>query len=382
MSCIYSQRFFNSFLPNVFRWSRTISSTSDSSELFHTTKKRLDIAIVGAPNAGKSQLLNVMTQTTVAAVSRKRHTTRGGILGARTIDNTQLVFLDTPGFLKASSAKKEGLHPYLMLSAVNEMKAVDYSLLVVDSARRLTESYEQSLTSLMNHALLSSGRDEVVFDVDYKPELPREAFGIVLNKVDLVNPKDKLLEIAETLGQLAVNCIERYLENSKKPRSQTVMDLYPTIFYTDSLKEEGTDDILQHLKHLATPCLKWAVNPGSVSMMTTLERLEEIIREKVYRTLHQELPHHVKQMNRAIVYREGGIVEIQHYLVVKSKSQYSIIKGRNLAAIQQASRRDIEKTLFPGKCVVLDLQVKLNKSQHDRTLRMDSQGTLQFVKVN
>jgi GTPase len=381
MSCSYSKKSLYSFFPKALRWSRTLSSASDSSELVHNAKKRLDIAIVGAPNAGKSQLLNVLTQSTVAAVSRKRHTTRGGILGARTLDDTQLIFWDTPGFLKASSAKKEGLHPHLMLSALNEMKAVDYSLLVVDSARKSTDSYDQSLISLMNHALQSNGRDEAVFDKTYKPELPREAFGIVLNKVDLVNPKEKLLEIADDLGKMAESCIAHYLENNEDPRTQSLSELYPTMFYTNALNEEGTDDILQHLHRLATPCLKWALNPGEVSVLTPLQRLEEIVREKVYRTLHREVPHCVQQMNRSIIHREGGIVEIQHYLVVKSKSHYALIKGRNLASIQQASRRDIEESLFPGKVVVLDLQLKLNKSQHDRTLRIDSQGTVQFLKI-
>ena len=84
---VSTRRFYNNTSPK-----------NDSSSSSHKQqKKRLDVAIVGMPNAGKSQLLNVLTQTTVAAVSRKRHTTREGILGARTIflddSATQLLFV-------------------------------------------------------------------------------------------------------------------------------------------------------------------------------------------------------------------------------------------------------------------------------------------------
>lgn len=89
-----------------------------------TTRKRLDVAIVGLPNAGKSQLLNSLVGTKVAAVSRKRHTTRSGILAARTIENTQIVFVDTPGFMHHASTAREGVRQ-LAAHASSEMDEVD-----------------------------------------------------------------------------------------------------------------------------------------------------------------------------------------------------------------------------------------------------------------
>lgn len=344
-----------------------------------TNKKRLDVAIVGAPNAGKSQLLNVMTQSTVAAVSRKRHTTRGGILGARTLDDTtQLVFWDTPGFMQHEAARHEGLERNLMISAAQEMENVDYSLLVVDAARVLTDQYKESLVSLMNHALGSDGREEAVYDEDYVPEQPVEAFGIVLNKVDLVHPKDQLLDLADELGNMAETCIAYYLENAEEPRSGSMEDIFPPIFYTNAREGEGIDDILNHLKELATPCMVWAVEAGQTTIMTPLERVEEVIREKIYRTLHQEIPHAVRQVNRGYTQRAGGIVEIQQDLVVKTKSHYSIIAGRSLATIQQTAQRELEKSVFTNMKVVLRLHLKLNKGQHDRFSSADMQGTVEF----
>ena len=218
------------------------SSASSVEPTKNAEKKRLDVAIVGAPNAGKSQLLNVMIQSTVAAVSRKRHTTRGGIQGARTIDDTtQLVFWDTPGFMQFKEAKKEGLERDLIAGALSEMDNVDYSLLVVDAARVMTDGYKESIISLMNHALESVGREEAVYDEDYEPAQPVEAFGIVLNKVDLVHPKEQLLELADELGTMAEACIIHHLEHAEEPRGGLIQDIFPPVFYTNAREgEEST----------------------------------------------------------------------------------------------------------------------------------------------
>lgn len=76
--------------------------------------------------------------------------------------------------------------------------------------------------------------------------------------------------------------------------------------------------------------------------MTPLEGVEEVIREQIYRTLHQEIPHAVRQVNRKYTKRDGGIVEIQQDLVVKSKNHYSIIAGQNLVTIQQTAQQELE----------------------------------------
>ena len=295
-------------------------------------------------------------------------------------DTTQLVFWDTPGFMQFESAHKEGLERDLMVSAPSEMENVDYSLLVLDSARVLTDKYKESIASLMNHALESVGREEAVPDEEYEPDQPVEAFGIVLNKVDLVHPKDLLLEMADELGAMAEACIAHHLEHAKEPRCGSLEDIYPPVFYTNARDNEGVDDIMNHLKALATPCLVWAVEAGQTTMMSPLERVEEVIREKIYRTLHQEIPHAVRQVNRRYIQRAGGIVEIEQDLVVKSKSHYSIIAGRSLATIQQTAQRELERSVFTDMKVVLHLHLKLNKAQHDRFSRADMQGIVEFKR--
>lgn len=103
----------------------TIGRTTGS----NTEKRILEVALVGAPNAGKSQLLNCMVQSKVSAVSRKRHTTRTDILGVRNIGPVQLVFIDTPGFLTQFSSKKdERMNRELVTRARSSLWSCDYSL--------------------------------------------------------------------------------------------------------------------------------------------------------------------------------------------------------------------------------------------------------------
>lgn len=362
-------------------FTRTLATNSSSSSAPSVGRKRLDVAIVGAPNAGKSQLLNVLTRLPVAAVSRKRHTTRTDILGARTVDDTQIVFKDTPGFLRIENAKEEGLNRDLIATAASEMQNVDYSLLVVDSARSLTENYRQAMIQLMQGAMNCKGRIEeddshenIQGSIEAESENEkRSKFAIVLNKVDLVKPKSKLLELAMDIGAMADDCIVQKYGNGETEEGgvgvdfDTMMKVSPIVFYVSALKEDGTEEILDHLLEQATPCEQWAVEPGQGTNMTTLEHVEELIREKIYRCLHQELPHSIFQVNRLFRKLPQGVL-IHQDLVVFSKSHQKLVLGsggRTLQRIQDSAARDLQK-LFRSD-VVLRLHVKLNKSKQRRS---------------
>lgn len=370
------------------------SSPSSSVHLPGPTRKRLDVAIVGAPNAGKSQLLNVLTQSRVAAVSRKRHTTRTDILGARTMMdvNTQIVFKDTPGYMRLENAKEERLDRNLIVTAAAEMQDVDYTLLVVDAARALSDNYRHALVQLMVGAINSRGRieeddDDDLEDIDVKVieessgstssvdsddivskdslNIGRPKFAIVLNKVDLVEPKSDLIDLAMEIGGIADICLEDQFEkvNNRPLEFQDKLDLSPIVFYVSALKEDGTDDLLEHLVELATPCTSWAVPAGQTTNLTPEEQVQEIIREKIYRCCHREVPHSVQQVNRLFRKVPRGIV-IHQDLVVFTKSHQRLVTGtagRTLQRIQETTTRDLTK-LF-GCDVALQLHVKLGKNK-------------------
>ena len=322
-------------------------------------KKTLNVAIVGLPNAGKSQLLNVLTETPVAAVSRKRHTTRRGLLGVRTVvaasaeTATQLIFVDTPGFLRQSQQVK-GLDRGVMSTAPSELSHVDYSLLVVDAAKRLTDTVKASLAELI---LLNQNKK----------------FAVVLNKVDLVHPKSDLLDTAMEIGDLAEECMQHQRQNegkdddSKASTPEEDAELLPMFFYISALKNDGVDDLLDFLVQKAIPCDEFEVSVGAATNLSPEERVEEVIREKLYRCLHKEVPYSIRQKNRLFqVVRKPqlGLI-VQQDLMVRTKSHQELVHGsgnRTLERIRETAVRDVQRIL--GCPVDLHLHVKLVKSKN------------------
>ncbi|GKY97629.1 hypothetical protein MPSEU_000721300 [Mayamaea pseudoterrestris] len=400
-SCIINRR--NKTSANcdaIYRWLSSSSSNSKVASTQRLARRRLDVAIVGLPNAGKSQLLNVLTQSPVSAVSRKRHTTRQGILGARTLmdQNTQLLFVDTPGFLRRSDARTEGLQS--MVSAANrEMVNVDHTLLVVDAARGLTRDVKQTLAELMQQALLAQGRvedaedsdddmdgdaddesanenehgDDVHVSNDGYFDMHTQRLSIALNKVDLVYPKTDLLDIAMELSDIAEGLVKAQFSGEQHMLTEEQIDeLLPPFFYVSALKDEGVDDVLQFMLNRATPCKTWDIDPEHSTSLTEEERVEEIVREKLYRCLHKEVPYSISQRNLLFEVRNDSATKkpgllIHQEIIVKSRSHQELVfgaGGRTLERIRETAERDLA-AIFTCR-VVLQLNIKLMSKSKQR----------------
>ena len=367
------------------------------------------MAIVGLPNAGKSQLLNLLLKAPLAAVSRKRHTTREGLFGAynhttrvensndedenenassTTTIRTQLMFVDTPGFLTVDRARREGLDRSVMGTAKAEIAHVDYTILVIDAAANFTDTVKKSIVELMVKALEARGRVEVVEhfedeerdtapppDPTWEPHLPDQKFAVVLNKVDLVYPKPQLLNIAMEIGDIARQCLLHHkspdgdtaLPSNAAEDDEALLQVLPTFFYTDALRNDGVDDLREFLLRKATPSQQFDVEEGTCSNMEPEERAEEIIREKLYRQLHKEVPHSIRQKNRLFHIGKNAngdvAVVIRQDLLVQTKSHQQLVLG-SLERIQKAAQRDLQVALH---CEVrLHLNIKLARSAAKR----------------
>ncbi|KAK1743147.1 GTPase Era family protein [Skeletonema marinoi] len=384
------------------------SSRQDKSD----QRNRLDVAIVGAPNAGKSQLLNSLMGMKVAAVSRKRHTTRTGIFGARTFDDTQIVFIDTPGYLHHEMSIKEGVRK-LLGEASSEIEASDYVVMVVDAAKKLDEDMKRTLITLIFLALRSRGRNEDGVTITSNS---LNKFAVVLNKVDLVSPKQKLLLVVSDVSAMADSCIRRLLKQRRSPTKTRLESLVndvlknyaaesgfdgideedledfaaivPDFLFTSAITkdDEGVDDVLNMLLDKATPSNEWIIDPETGTAMSPLEQIEEILREKIYRCLHREVPHAVQQQNRLLRLDEksvdgkgakedsGDILRIRQDLVVRTKSHQRLVMGsggKTLERIRSTAIKDLE-TAFQCK-VDLTLSVRVTKS--DKEIPLDSEST-------
>ena len=315
---------------------------------------------------------------------------------------------------------KEGVRQ-LAAEASSEMDEVDYVLLVVDGAKRLDDVVKRTIVMLMFMALRSRGRREGnsrVFEDEERQ--PRAKFAVVINKVDLVSPKEKLLVVTGEVGSMADCCIRLLLEQRRSPSKVRLGDLVnhvlekhadekgfdgvheddielfatltPEFHFTSAIDkdDEGVDDILGLLLDRATPTNEdWIVDTdeegNANSLMTPVQMVEEILREKIYRCLHREVPHNVAQQNKMFRYatlqsddgNEKKILHIGQDLVVRTKSHQRLVLGtggKTLQRIKTTALKDLEDLFHCN--VDLELNVKLTKSMQEIPLEAENLGAL------
>jgi GTP-binding protein Era len=289
------------------------------------------IAIIGAPNAGKSTLVNTLVGTKVAIVSRKVQTTRTTLRGIAIEGQSQLVFIDTPGIF----APRRRLDRAMVEAAWGGAGDADMVLLVVDAAKGIDEDVERILARL-------EGR---------KP-LPL----LALNKVDRVR-KERLLELAAQL-------------NARMPFAAT--------FMISALDGDGVADLKAHLAR-SVPVGPWHYPPDEVTDAPLRVLAAEITREKIYDRLHDELPYQIAVETTA--WREQGkALRIEQTILVERDSQKSIVLGKGGSMIKQLStdaRKEIADIL--GRPVHLFLFVKVREGWGDDPARYRDLG-LTFPK--
>jgi len=316
-------------------------------------EKRLDVVILGSPNAGKSVLLNTLVQTKLAATTRKRHTTRNEILGVFNHRNVQLAFYDTPGFVSSAEALKQDVKTLRNLAAAAAAKA-DVALLVVDATWNFGRPAHQDTFAEMAKLAMTSVTTEVV---------------LVLNKVDLVFPKTQLLETTYALVSL-INGVKL------GPGGADRAELDTTTFMISALKDDGVTDLKNYLISISKP-KPWVIPrnqkqlvPSGLNLeadaVTTLsleERVEEIILEAMMDNTHEEIPYIADIACKSISNLTPTRLRIDIDIKVDSPSQQRIIvgqQGRTLLKIRSCASEVLERAL--GKQVILYLWVLLRSA--------------------
>ena len=280
------------------------------------------IALIGRPNAGKSKLLNRLIGEKISIVSDKPQTTRHRILGIRTTERSQLIFVDTPGVHRPGHS----LNRRMMETVYAALKEVDLLVHMVDAS----ESYGKGEQYVLN--LVKSAA---------KPSL------LVLNKVDLIN-KGKLLPMIDSYRQ-------KHDYREIIPLSALAGD------NVDVLLEKITENLPKG--ELLYPS-EWITDQQERSIIA------EIIREKVLAHTREELPYatavQLEEFDESR--REAGFVPLTASIIVEKQNQKKIVVGRAgnmVKTIGIEARRDIEKFLGVRK-VYLSLNVRAIEDWRDR----------------
>ncbi|AXK80265.1 GTPase Era [Pseudolabrys taiwanensis] len=290
------------------------------------------VALIGAPNAGKSTLLNALVGSKVTIVSHKVQTTRALIRGIAVEDKAQLIFVDTPGIF----SPKRRLDRAMVTTAWSGAHEADLVAVLIDARKGIDEEAEALLDRL----------------ADVKGEKI-----LILNKVDLT-AKEALLKLTQVAN-----------EKSK----------FEATFMVSALTGDGVADLKRWLAG-RMPLGPWLYPADQISEAPMRQLAAEITREKLFERLHQELPYHSTVETDQWKELRGNAVRIEQTIYVERESQRKIVLGKGGAAIKaigEASRREIEK-ITEGK-VHLFLFVKVREGWGEDPERYRAMG-LEFPK--
>jgi GTPase len=263
------------------------------------------VALIGAPNAGKSTLVNQLVGAKVSIVTHKVQTTRAIVRGIATHRNAQIVFVDTPGIFRP----RRRLDQAMVTTAWGGAKDADVVLVLIDAM----------LTNLAG---------------------VRQPKILVLNKLDRVKP--------ESLLALAATANER-------------VDFQRT-FMVSALTGAGCDAILDHLAE-TLPVGPWFYPEDQISDLPMRQLAAEVTREKLYLRLHQELPYSSHVETEKWEEKPDGSVRIEQVIYVERDSQKKIVlghKGETIRSIGQAARKDIGEILEQKVHLFLFVKVREN----------------------
>ena len=259
------------------------------------------VALIGAPNAGKSTLMNAMVGQKVSIVTPKVQTTRSRIRGIAMQDTAQIIFVDTPGIF----TPKRRLDRAMVQAAWQGAEDGDILLMLHDCARRNID--EDTLNII--EQLKKSGRKA----------------SLVLNKIDLA-PQERLLERADAMSGLYD---------------------FERIFMVSAETGNGIDDLKLWLAgHM--PASPYLFDPDDLSDMPLRLLAAEIMREKLFLNLHQELPYQLTVETESWEERDDGSAEVHLSIYVAREGHRGIIlgkQGQTIKRIGSAARRDLEDAL-------------------------------------
>ena len=285
------------------------------------------VALLGAPNAGKSTLLNRFVGAKVSIVTPKVQTTRFCIRGIAMAGQSQLIFIDTPGIFAA----KRRLERSMVHAAWSGAREADHRLLLVDVSKGISDKVEHVLEGL---------------------NAAEQRADVVLNKIDLI-ARPKLLAMAEKLS-----------------RNKAVAE----IFMISATSGDGVDDLKAHLA-ASLPEGPWHYPPDQLSDLPLRLMAAEITREQLFLRLHQELPYALTVETEDWQDFEDGSLRLEQAIYLLRENHKGIVlgkKGTTIKAVREAAQAGLADAL--ERPVHLFLLVKVREGWLDDPSRYQPWG--------
>ena len=274
------------------------------------------VALIGATNSGKSTLLNTIMATKISITSHKVQTTRNQVRGIRTVGNTQMVFIDTPGIFNP----KGKFDKAMVSSAWSAMNDSDCVVFMLDVVKGITPTFDSIVKKLRTI---------------------NSPIALCLNKVDLVE-KDKLLKLTTDIMKIADG-------------------LFSEVFMVSAIDGDGVRDLMQWVEN-QMPESPFFFDRDATTDLPLELHLAEITREKIYDLLHQELPYSIAVKTESI--EEGkNSVSVKQIIYTTQENHKSIIIGAGGSKLKTIGMRAREEmSLIIGKKVNLFLFVKVKEN--------------------
>ena len=304
------------------------------------------VAVLGAPNAGKSTLVNRLVGAKVSIVTQKVQTTRARIRGIAMEEGTdgapvQVVYLDTPGIF----APRRTLDRAMVQAAWEGLEGADATLLMIDAPAYIAASEEGAKAASRRSA---EDADRIIAG------LKEQGAGavLVLNKIDLI-PAPPLLALTERLAQHGV---------------------FTDTFLISAEKGRGTDDLKRHLVSMM-PEGPFLYPEDQLSDISDRLMAAEVTREKLFLRLHQELPYSLTVETEGWTRTKKGELRIEQVVYVERDSQKALVlgrKGHTISAVGKAAREELTELL--GETVHLFLFVKVRERWAEDAERLRGMG--------
>lgn len=292
------------------------------------------VAIIGAPNAGKSTLVNALVGTKVSIVSRKVQTTRMRIRGVAMHGSSQVVLVDTPGIFQP----RRRLDRAMVQAAWMGADEADLVCLLVDAEEQLDSP----------NGLSAQDTDRILHRLN---EAKRSSI-LIINKIDTM-PRDRLLPLIEQLRERAT---------------------FDQTFLVSASQGKGTGDVLRYLaQHV--PEGPWAYPADQAADMPMRLLAAEMTRERIYDRLHQELPYATTVVTEQWLAKPDGSARLEQTIFVERESQRAIVLGKGGATIKllgETARKEMEAQF--GHKVHLFLHVKVRENWADDPLHYREMG--------